>query len=242
MFDKSDDQDPAADGKASARLEERVFADLVGRIRGGALSHGDKLPTEAELAADFGVSRPVVRSALAMLRDEGLLVSRQGSGSFVNLGVPDGTSSFAPLRGIDDISSVYRFRLLMECEGAALAAERATKADVEALVDLTARMETLAKAGAETVDADFRFHLAVANLSDNRFIAEGLEMLRPHVLFIARFVRTLGPQRYEFGKKKMNGEHSAIIDALAARDPKAARAAMRTHIERSQRRVFKGDA
>lgn len=231
------------DSKGAKRLEDRVFADLVGKIRGGALGLGQRLPSEVDLASEYQVSRPVVRSALAMLRDEGLIVSRRGSGSYVAIGLPEEGGGYSPLNGIDDIAAVFDFRRLIEREAAARASLRATPEDIAELDRLIAEMEAATEVEAETTisELDRGFHVAVAKLSDSKFILESLEMLRPHQRFIAKFVRTLGPKRYETGKLKMNDEHREILAAIKSGKPEAAGEAMVRHIEMSQRRVFKGE-
>lgn len=227
--------------RSDVRLENRVYGELVAKIRDGELVFGERLPSEVDLAASFGVSRPIVRAALSILRDEGLIVSRRGAGSYVSIDVPEAGSGFAPLDGIDDISAVFQFRRMLESEAAALAAPRTTAEDIVLLKTCAGDMESLLGAGAGTAELDLKFHLKIAELSDNRFIYEGLEMLRPHLMFIAKIIRTLSPRRYEYGKVQMNREHQQIILALEQGNATGARSAMTTHIDSSQRRVFKGE-
>ena len=104
------------------------MARIAGEIRSGRLAPGARLPTELELMAAMGVSRTVVREAVAALRAEGLVTTRQGSGAFVAADAsrvpfridPDGLSSIA------DVLEVMELRLAIEVEAAALAAERIT--------------------------------------------------------------------------------------------------------------------
>lgn len=227
------------DGRGS-RLEERVYKGLLDDIRHGKFVLGQRLPSETELADQYGCSRPVIRSALAKLRESGLIVSRQGSGSYVSSGHPDAQSGYAPLESIDDISSYFRFRKIIEAEAVQLAAARAGRDDIANLRALVEKMDDLVERGESTVEADIEFHQAIANLSDNRFLAETLSNLRANWLFIGKFVRSLGQSGYLQRKRDMNGEHRAIVDALEAGDPKAARKAVLVHVEGSERRVFKG--
>ena len=104
------------------------MARIAGEIRERRLAPGARLPTEQELMAAMGVSRTVVREAVAALRAEGLVTTRQGSGAFVAADAsrvpfridPDGLSS------IGDVLEVMELRLAIEVEAAALAAERIT--------------------------------------------------------------------------------------------------------------------
>lgn len=227
--------------RAGGRLEDHVFGKLLEAIRSGAYSLGDRLPSEMELAQEYGVSRPVLRGALARVREEGLIVSRQGAGSFVSSGVQAGGGGFGPLESVDDIAAYFSYRRMLEAETAALAATRATAADVAELRGYMADMAALVEVGTATIDPDLLFHTKIAKLSDNRFLVDSVAMLRPHMVFIGRFVRSLGSTGYARGKEAMTGEHEDIVRALEAGDAEAARAAMVAHIDRSQRRVFKGE-
>lgn len=224
-----------------ARLEERVYTGLLDDIRLGKFTLGQRLPSESDLAGEYGCSRPVIRSALAKLRESGLIVSRQGAGSFVTSGHPETGSGFASLDSIDDISVYFSFRRIIESHTVQLAAEKVRPADIEALRALVGKMQTLADNGVTTVESDIEFHHAIARLSDNRFLIETVTMLRPHWLFIGKFVRTLGRTGYRIGKRDMTSEHMAIVDALGVGDVAAARKAMIAHIDGSERRVFKGE-
>jgi len=224
-----------------ARLEERVYTGLLDDIRLGKFMLGQRLPSETELAAQYRCSRPVIRAALAKLRESGLIVSRQGAGSFVTSGHPETGSGYASLESIDDIAVYFSFRRVVEANTAQLAAENVQPGDIEALRALVEKMEAQADNGVATVESDIDFHQAIAKLSDNRFLIETVAMLRPHWLFIGKFVRTLGRTGYRIGKRDMTGEHKAIVNALEARDVTAARKAMIAHIDGSERRVFKGE-
>lgn len=224
-----------------ARLEDTVYAQLLDAIRKGEFTLGQRLPSENVLAGDYGVSRPVIRTALARLREDGLIVSRQGAGSFVNSGPPLEGTGYEPLASVDDIAAYFRFRRFIESETAALAAARCTAEDVARLRGYISEMETLAQGGTATVEPDLDFHLRIAELSDNRFLVETVQMMRPHMMFIGKFVRSLGRTGYARGKRDMGAEHVAIVNALEAGDARAARAAMGAHIDGSEKRVFKGE-
>ncbi len=227
--------------RAGMRLEDYVFGRLLDAIRGGIYSLGDRLPSEMELAQEYGVSRPVLRGALSRLREEGLIVSRQGAGSFVSSGLQASGEGFGPLDSVDDIAAYFAYRRLLEAETAALAALRATPADLAELRGHMADMAALVEVGTATIEPDLLFHQKIAKLSDNRFLVDSVAMLRPHMVFIGRFVRSLGSTGYARGKAAMSDEHEDIVRALEAGDATAARAAMVAHIDRSQRRVFKGE-
>ncbi len=230
-----------AQGVPSERLENQVHARLLDAIRLGDYSLGQKLPSEHELAAEYGVSRPVIRAALARLREDGLIVSRRGAGSFVSSGSPSEGSGYGPLESIDDIACYFLFRKTIEAETVTRAAARIGPEGLAELREIIDETERLIDNGEATIEADVRFHAKIAELSDSRFLVETLRMLRPHWFFIGKFVRSLGQTGYRKGKRDMSAEHRAILAALEAGDAAAARAAMITHIDGSERRVFKGE-
>ena len=230
---------PAAGG-VSERLENQVYARLLDAIRLGTYSLGEKLPSEHDLAAEHGVSRPVVRAALARLREDGLIVSRRGAGSFVSSGNATEGTGFGPLESIADIAGYFQFRKVIEAETVTRAARRIDTAGLARLRAIEAETNRLIDNGEATISADVQFHMAIAELSDSRFLVETLQMLRPHWFFIGKFVRSLGRTGYRKGKRDMCEEHRAIIAALEAHDVETARQAMLAHIDGSERRVFKG--
>jgi len=116
----------AADPTYPSPLVQRVHHQLRARIASGEYAANTRLPGEHDLAALYGVSRPVVREALRRLRDDGLVVSRQGAGTFVR-----GTEAkrgralaFAPVGTIADVQRCYEFRLEVEPPNAFYAAKR----------------------------------------------------------------------------------------------------------------------
>lgn len=230
---------PGQAGGAEERLEAQVYRKLFDMIRFGTYEMGQRLPSEAELGEEHGVSRPVIRAALSKLRDSGLIVSRQGSGSFVSSGVPSTAGGYTPLSSITDIASYFNFRRLIEGTSAELAAEKATAKQAKTLRDMADEMGSLAARNEQTVGLDIKFHVFVAELSDNRFVVETLDMLHPHWIFVGNFVQSLGITGQRRGKR-MTNEHLAIVEAIEAGDPVRARKAMLVHVDGSEHRVFKG--
>lgn len=192
------------------------------------------------LAEEFGVSRPVVRAALARLRDNGLIVSRRGAGSFVDNGKYQGITGFTPLRSIDDIASYWNFRKLVESEAAATAATRRDEAQLAQLHQIQADLGTAIRNETSTVDLNTRLHVIIAETAGNHFFVDTIKLLIPHMDFVGKLLRDLSSETYLRGKHVMHHEHQRIVDAIAAGDAEGARKAMNRHIESSERRVFKG--
>ncbi|WP_424989968.1 FadR/GntR family transcriptional regulator [Fluviibacterium sp. S390] len=229
-----DGQTPAKD-----RLESQVYRQLLDKIRFGTFAMGARLPSEADLCNEYGVSRPVVRAALSKLRDSGLIVSRQGAGSFVSSGAPAEHRGFEPLHSINDIACFFQFRRTIEAASVEMAAEDASAEGVAILRQMIAETEDLLGKGEAGAAEDIRFHTRIAELSDSRFLIETMDMLRSHWLFVGNFVASLGLTGARTGQRMIE-EHTAIVDAIEAGDANRARSAMVKHIHGSERRVFKG--
>lgn len=222
-------------------LAQRVVAGLKDKIFAGDLPPGHKLPSETELVDEFGVSRTVVREAVTRLRAEGLVETFQGRGSFV-LAVPAPTSftvESAAIRTHHDVLDMIDFRLGIECEAAALAAARVDAAAAAAV--RAALTEFTGAAPEDAVEADFRFHRAVAAASGNRFYLDLLDSLGPMMIMLAR--TRLGDTHSitDVGHaERVHREHDAVAAAVIDGDPELARAAMRLHLGNTRRRLDAG--
>ncbi|MFC5499333.1 FadR/GntR family transcriptional regulator [Caenimonas terrae] len=229
-----------------ARRRPRSLAldlvDAIGdRIRQARVAPGDKLPTEAEIMQEFGVSRTVVREAISKLQASGLVVTRHGIGTFV-LGVggtEGGAFRIAPeqVATLRDVIAVLELRAGVETEAAALAAQRRTP---ENLADMRAALDAFAaaiEAGQDAVAADFQFHLGVARATQNPHYVQLLTSLGIMIIPRARLdaLEAAGEERRDY-LRRVNGEHESIFDAIANQDADGARAAMRTHLANSRER------
>jgi GntR family transcriptional repressor for pyruvate dehydrogenase complex len=220
-------------------LALELVASLSERIREGRLNAGDKLPTEAAIMAEFGVSRTVVREAISKLQAAGLVDTRHGVGTFVlGLGEAPGfkiaPDQFATLR---DVVAVLELRIGIETEAAALAAQRRTEAN---LVSLRAALDAVAaavEAGQPSVSADFQFHHEIARATQNHHFAELMGTLGSTIIPRGRLepVEVVTEERRLY-MRRVNAEHESILDAITAQDAEGARAAMRTHLANSRER------
>jgi len=222
-------------------LAARVVAGLKGKILAGDLPAGHKLPSEAELIEEFGVSRTVVREAVTRLRAEGLIETFHGRGSFV-LAVPEPTSftvESAAIRTHRDVLDMIDFRLGIETEAAALAAERIDAADRDAI---RSAMDAFVTAPPEdAVEADFRFHRAIVAASANRFYLDLIDSLGPMMILLPRTRLGAAYSLTDSGHvDRVRREHDNIAAAVLAGDACVARAAMRVHLGNSRRRLDAG--
>jgi GntR family transcriptional regulator, transcriptional repressor for pyruvate dehydrogenase complex len=212
---------------------------LAAEIASGRLSPGSRLPTEQQLTAALGVSRTVVREAVAVLRAEGLVETRQGVGAFVMGDVqrrpfridPDGLHSIA------EVVEVMELRTGVEVEAAGIAAERVnTQARGRVAKSLKAIEAAIAR-GEAAIDEDFAFHQAIAQATGNPHFSRFLEFLG-HLLIPRQSVR-VGLKRGQHQRnylQRIQKEHREIAKAIAAGDVTGARRAMRRHLQGSRHR------
>jgi GntR family transcriptional regulator, hexuronate regulon transcriptional repressor len=207
------------------RLYHELARAIIAELASGRYQVGDRLPAERELALEHEVSRPTVREAIIALEVQGLVEVRVGSGAYVKrLPGDDDTPGF-------NITAfeLTEARLLFESEAAALAASQITD---EELAELEQRVEDIAlenQSSNGTEEADREFHLTIARATRNNAVVRTIEELWR--------IRATSPEsallhaKARFANvKPIVDDHTAILEALKARDPAAARAAMRTHL------------
>lgn len=209
-------------------------------IASGEIREDSKLPAEQEIAQKFSVSRSVVREALARLRDDELIYSRQGSGSFVRRKPDQSLLRMASVSSIADIQRCFEFRVALEGEAAAVAASRCTDA---AFAEVEKALRSLDKAIEHHrlgVEEDFQYHLAVAAATGNKFFTSAMMSLQAQIIFGMNLARTLSLARPSRRLRQVQEEHCEIVDAIHRKDATRARATMRAHLENARRRVFEG--
>ena len=226
---------------AERKLSRRLFEQLADEIKSGRLAPGARLPTEHALTQAARVSRTVVREAVAALRAEGLVVTRQGVGAFVSAAPQQAPFRIEPerMQSLDDILSVMELRLGVEIESAGLAAERASRAQVKAISAALEAIERAAQEGRAAVDEDLAFHRAVAEATGNAEFPRFLQFIGSHLIprrTVSGLTDRMGERAY---LALIQEEHRRIYQAIEERDPKGAREAMRRHLTRSLERYRK---
>ena len=218
---------------AAPRLYERIAAEIARLIDAGMWKPDERLPAERELARSLDVSRSSLREALGTLEMQGRIEIRVGSGAYVartrgrRAAIATRQAEFSPF-------DVLRTRRIVEVEAAALAARRATPADLKSLAKAFERLARDMRANRMQSPADREFHLCIAAASGNSALAHVIEILwaeggqplnvRIEKLFVTR------------GRKRDNiAEHRAVLDAIRNRDPAAARRAMRAHLVNAEK-------
>ena len=185
----------AAELRPSERLADKIARKISQSIALGEYGEGSRLPTENDLAAHYGVSRPVIREALTRLRDQGLIVSRRGSGSYVRAArfplAADDDVRFAPIGSFAEVRKCFEFRVTVEGDAAYHAALNRTPQALIAMQSALKKLETEIVAGKLGISPDFEFHLAVSRASENEFFETAMKMLGPSVEFTINLARSL---------------------------------------------------
>ena len=222
-------------------LCDYVYEKVLERILGGVYPEKARLPPEVALSEELGVSRPVLRQALARLRDDNLIVSRRGSGNYVKSKPSSAMLAYAPISSILDMQRCFEFRTGLEGEFCALAAERRTG---QALADIGAALDRInqkLQAGASDMDSDYRFHLAVCKASENKYFLKAFSSLYGNIRTGMQLMSSLANLNPAKRFKHIQEEHSAIFRAIEAGDSVQAREAMRTHIDNARRRMLESE-
>jgi DNA-binding FadR family transcriptional regulator len=227
---------------ADTKLSHRLFEQLAGEIRAGRLAPGARLPTEHALTRAARVSRTVVREAVAALRAEGLVVTRQGVGAFVTAEPQHAPFRIEPerLQSLDDAINVMELRLGVEIESAGIAAERASRAQVRVIQAALNAIEAAAAQERSAVDEDLAFHRAIAQATGNPEFARFLQFIGRHLIprrTVSGLPARMGGERAYLAL--IQDEHRRIYEAIARGDARAAREAMRRHLTRSLERYRK---
>jgi len=216
------------------RLYRQVADQLRSLIDSGEYAVGSRLPTERELAEQLKISRPTVREALIALEVEGRLRIRVGSGIYVI--EPAGAAAPVPVAAvIEGPFELLRAREFLESAIAEQAARVATKDDIARIDASLVAMENVAHPGEASMIHDRAFHVAIAGSLGNavlvRVVGELFDQrLNPYFAQLAHYFENPDTWRTALD------EHHAVRDAIVARDPEAARDAMRNHLARSQER------
>lgn len=240
------EQQVSPEGRATLRsvrdrtLSDRAYESILAMIVNGEIPVGDKLPTEHVLSDQLEVSRPVLRQALKQLREDEVIVSRQGSGSYVKQRPDGAVLDFAPVGSIADIQRVFEFRAAIEGEAAYLAATRWSTADMARMTAALGELDRCVRTGDLGVEADEELHAAICAASDNKYFVASRNSMRANILTGMNLTRNLSLTRPQDRLQLVQKEHYAICGAIERRDAEAARQAMRSHVDNARKRVFEG--
>lgn len=234
-------EEPRKTKSLATQLVEKVTL----QIRAGQLKVGQKLPTEAEIMKNFGVSRTVVREAISRLQASLLVETRHGIGTFVlpQEVTPSFRISAHHLGTLREVIALLEFRISIETEAAALAAQRRNAENIKELRNAMNAFGQAIQEGRDAVQADFLFHQEIARATQNKHFQELMHSLGTGAIPRGRLENSLPvtPERLAY-LRRVHEEHESILNAITAQDSEAARAAMRTHLTNSRDRLKKSES
>lgn len=225
---------------ARKSLSTQVWESLSERIASGALAPGAQLPTEAALCDEYGVSRTVVREAVARLRSEGRVIPQQGRGIFVSEAPAQSgfTVTEEALQTLSETIALLELRMSVEVEAAGLCAERRSDTDAKAIRALMEQIDAAHEDPARVqIHYDYDFHLRIAAASGNAFMLAFLDYLRPWIVPRYQLRHIVGAASKEGYYARIHAEHERIVAAIESGNGPAAREAMRAHLLNSLGRV-----
>lgn len=229
---------PAMEERLNTPLVNLAVTHLREVLAQQSFAGGGRLPAEAELASQLGVSRPVLRQALSVLRDEGLVESRRGSGTFARPLSKPTAAIFGKPESIGDLEDCLRFRAVIESRSAAEAARRKTSDSISKIEAAVRAMETCPPRDSAVAENDMNFHIAVARATGNRYYGMTLEFLQPHILFGLQLGRQLRNVPPDITSRRVAQEHRAILEAIKHGDAHKAAERMEAHLSAGIERIF----
>jgi GntR family transcriptional repressor for pyruvate dehydrogenase complex len=217
-------------------LVEQIGQRIAADIAAGRLAPGARLPTEQAMMDAMGVSRTVIREAVAALRAEGLVLTQQGIGSFVAQRTAHALFRLEPdqAASVTDALHIMELRTAVETEAAGLAAERATKPQRRAIHAALTAIDAAIERGEPAVAEDFAFHATITDATGNPQFRKFLDFLGRFIIPRASVrIRALNLRTYLMTFQE---EHRAIVAAIDSGSVERAQAAMRAHLISSSQR------
>lgn len=217
-------------------LSRRIAEQLSLAIHSGEYEPGQRLPTESVICQRFGTSRSVVREALSMLRQSGLITSRRGSGSFV------AEKPFAelrielPQRSFQSVIELLELRRAVEVEAARLAGSRCTSSQLRRIRNAMADIDEAVESGDTGVEEDMLFHRRIAEASNNPYFTASIDFYNRFLQNAITVTRSNEARRLRFMAQVVS-EHQAIVDSITAGDSKAAAKNVAIHLDQAEKRL-----
>lgn len=220
-------------------ISDEIVDQLVDLISRNELKPGERLPPERDLCQQFGVGRTTLREALRSLATLGIIEGRVGEGTFISensnrhLEKSLQWGLLLDEKGVDDLVET---RLMLECQTAEAAAERATHDDLNTIRKSVRSLEDALENQDQFLEADLAFHLSIARASQNGILANLLSLTRNYLQqWIVQSLRDpTSPEGQRRARLSLK-EHKAILVAIESNDSAAARECMRIHIVSSSR-------
>jgi GntR family transcriptional repressor for pyruvate dehydrogenase complex len=223
---------------SEGRLADRAYTAIVRIITDEELAIGDRLPSEAKLAAMFGMSRTIVREALARLASDGITQARLGAGSYVKRRPSARLGTHMPMDALAATLGTYEVRFVLEAEAARLAAQRRSDEQLAAIEQALEALRAALLSNAPAHDEDWLLHRTIVEATANAAFLPVFEHLQDAVMRILRAGVDISRSRAPEVIGAMMDEHDAIVEAIRAQDADGAALAMRWHLSQGRKRLM----
>jgi DNA-binding FadR family transcriptional regulator len=214
-------------------LEEVILSSKFSKV-------DEKLPSELALSRQYNVSRPVIREALKLLQERGLVVMKNGAGAYVTKPETDTImQAVNRIMQMGNISSedLAQVRAILEISSAKKAAQNASEAQLSEIAMIAESMKDPSLSLKQRVEKDSSFHISIAKASGNKLLETFLQVIAPLLPdYMGKGV--LLPGGIEDGVHR----HSLLVEALKSRSPENAAKAMREHLDASRDNVREFDS
>lgn len=220
------------------RLSDTIYGHLLDEIMQGRFAAGDRLPAENQLAQRFSVSRPVVREALQRLQSDGVVVARQGSGTYVQRSPSQRVAELTTQLSLHEVLQGLELRLALEELSARLAARNRNDEQLRDIEKARDALHRVFGQGPEAKEADYAFHKAIAVASGNSLLLEALDQLSDRVKGGMDVTLSLTREASDRRRTRVLDEHDRIVHAIRIGDADSAGIAMRYHIDQARNRLL----
>jgi len=220
------------------RLSDSVYGQLLDEIMAGGFPEGARLPTEHQLAQRFAVSRPVVREALQRLQSDGVVMARQGSGTYVQRSPSQRVAELTSQLSLHEVLQALELRMALEDLSARLAARHRTEEQLRTIESARRALGEAFRQGAAAKEADYAFHRAIAVASGNGLLVSALDQLSERVKGGMNVTLTLTREASEQRRVRVLDEHDRIVHAIRVGDADSAAIAMRYHLDQARNRLL----
>ena len=224
--------------KKPQRLSDEISRQIADKITSGHFPLGSKLPSEATLAQEFGVSRSAIREAIAKLRQDGLVRSHQGLGLFVadDLTARAFQIDADTLKTVEDLRHVMELRIELEVGGAGMAARRRTQAQLATMKAILLKMRDAVDSQKDYTTLEQEFHRITAEATQNIHFRDFVQFLASRLSASRVAEKTISPRDKHISAKILR-EYEEIFQAIQIGDPDKARRAAWWHVLRSAERL-----
>lgn len=219
-------------------MSDSVYGQLLDEIMAGGFPEGARLPTEHQLAQRFAVSRPVVREALQRLQSDGVVMARQGSGTYVQRSPSQRVAELTSELSLHEVLQALELRMALEDLSARLAARHRTEEQLRAIESARRALGEAFRQGAAAKEADYAFHRAIAVASGNGLLVAALDQLSERVKGGMNVTLTLTREASEQRRVRVLDEHDRIVHGIRVGDADSAAIAMRYHLDQARNRLL----